>query len=213
MDGTGGGGGKPRLEPGPYQVEICEKLANGWTLIDVCKLEHMPARSVVNEWVGSHPEFADNYARARVLGMLYWADEIIGIADDARNDWMERERADGSIDVIPDHEHIQRSRLRIDTRKFLMAKVAPHLFGDSLFVEKQTDDIQKLSDRELIERTRLMAGRLGIEVPDGVQRLIEAEAVDVTPEAVPAAPGGGTGQVSDTKETLPSGEGEGETLD
>ncbi len=31
-----------------------------------------------------------------------------------------------------DHEHVQRSRLRVDTRKWLMARMAPKKYGDKM---------------------------------------------------------------------------------
>ena len=62
----------------------------------------------------------------------HFADEIIEIADDASNDWMERERKDGSTEAVLNYEHVQRSRLRIDARKWLMARMAPKKYGDKI---------------------------------------------------------------------------------
>ena len=68
-----------------------------------------------------------------------YAEEIIEIADDAKNDWMERE----GFKTL-NQEHIQRSRVRIDTRKWLMAKLMPKKYGDRVEVvrrpEEMTDD-------------------------------------------------------------------------
>jgi hypothetical protein len=66
------------------------------------------------------------------MQLEYWADETIEIADDGQNDWMERERPDGGIDVLLNGEHVQRSKLRIDSRKWLLSKLKPERYGDSL---------------------------------------------------------------------------------
>lgn len=54
------------------------------------------------------------------------AEEILQIADDGRNDTYED--ADGHERT--DSDVIQRSRLRVDTRKWLMSKLAPKKYGD-----------------------------------------------------------------------------------
>lgn len=58
------------------------------------------------------------------------ADEIIEIADDGSNDWMEREGK-----AAPNGEMVNRSRLRVDTRKWLMSKMAPKKYGDKMSTE------------------------------------------------------------------------------
>ncbi len=48
-------------------------------------------------------------------------DEALEIADDASGDWM----VDKDGKKTLDHEHVQRSRLRVDTRKWAAGKLAP----------------------------------------------------------------------------------------
>ncbi len=73
--------------------------------------------------------FYGRCSQNRSLAMR-WADEALEIADDGSNDWMKRQGEDGEVHVIYDHEHIQRSRLRVDTRKWLLSKVLPKVYGD-----------------------------------------------------------------------------------
>ena len=56
----------------------------------------------------------------------------LDIADDGSNDWVERKNADGSTTEVVNGEHIQRSRVRIDARKWLLSKLAPKKYGDKL---------------------------------------------------------------------------------
>jgi len=108
---------------------ICADLAKGMTLRQVCRQEGMPSHSTVIQWalddVG--PGFADQYARARQVGYMVMAEDLTEIADDGVNDWMEVETG-----KQPDHEHIQRSKLRVDTRKWLLSKALPKVYGDKL---------------------------------------------------------------------------------
>ncbi len=39
---------------------------------------------------------------------------------------------DGKGNKVLDHEHVQRSRLRVDTRKWAAGKLAPKRYGDKL---------------------------------------------------------------------------------
>ncbi len=117
---------------------ICNRIADGELLTDICKDPDMPAVRTVTRWLmesregGSVPEsFTALYTKAREMSVIIREDEIIGISDDARNDWMDRQVGDETIRVL-DHEHVQRSKLRVDSRRWLLSKVAPHKYGERL---------------------------------------------------------------------------------
>lgn len=58
-------------------------------------------------------------------------DEIIDIADDATNDWMETfEKEGNNTGWNFNDENVQRSRVRVDTRKWMMARMKPNKYGD-----------------------------------------------------------------------------------
>ena len=75
--------------------------------------------------------FAAHYAKARDAGLEEMADELLEITDDASNDWMERHDPDNPGFAL-NGEHVQRSRLRVDTRKWILSKLAPKRYGDRL---------------------------------------------------------------------------------
>lgn len=109
--------------------DILQRLADGQTLREICRMEGYPPESTVRTWVLDDREgFAARYVLARELQAETWADEIVSIADDATNDWMKRQ--DGT--TAPDYEHIQRSRLRVDTRKWLLSKMKPGTYGEKV---------------------------------------------------------------------------------
>jgi hypothetical protein len=65
------------------------------------------------------------------LGIEALAEDILDIADNANNDWMERQGRDGQdLGWIANGENIQRSKLRVDSRKWLLSKLAPKKYGE-----------------------------------------------------------------------------------
>ncbi|GHE70078.1 hypothetical protein GCM10019059_32350 [Camelimonas fluminis] len=131
--------------PTEYSAEvadiICERIADGESLRDICKADEMPARSVVFRWLSIHREFSDQYARAREAQADAISDDMLAIADDGQNDWIER-NGEGDEDAgwRVNGEHIQRSRLRIDARKWMAAKLAPKKYGDRQSVDHTSSD-------------------------------------------------------------------------
>jgi hypothetical protein len=87
------------------------------------------------KWAREKPEFSQQYAKAREALLDHWAEEITEIADDGSNDWIKREAEEGRVEIKVDAEHINRSRLRVDTRKWLLSKLAPKKYGDKTQVE------------------------------------------------------------------------------
>jgi cell division protein YceG involved in septum cleavage len=108
---------------------ICERLAEGWSLRQIGKELDCSASSIV-QWRAEDATFSEQYARAMDARADRMADEILEIADEGSNDWMEREGV-----LVPNHEHISRSKLRADTRRWLMAKMAPKRYGEKTTTE------------------------------------------------------------------------------
>jgi len=81
------------------------------------------ARQTFLDWVDKDQELSGQYARARSDMIDKIADDIMTIADE---------------DLIPtgegkvDSAMVQKQRLRVDTRKWLLSKMAPKKYGDKL---------------------------------------------------------------------------------
>ncbi len=116
------------------QDAVCQYLASGLHMKQICVKARMPSENTVYRWLAEDKEFQKRYARARTISTEAMEQEIIEIIDDGRNDWMERQNADGSTYEVVNHEHIMRSRARVDTRKWIMARRAPKKYGDRLDV-------------------------------------------------------------------------------
>lgn len=111
---------------------ICKLLAEGMTLRRVCVRLELK-QSTVRGWVLDIDTFAAQYARAREMGYQAMADELVDISDDNAKDWKTIGREGAEYDV-PDREVVDRSRLRVDTRKWLLSKALPKIYGDRLDV-------------------------------------------------------------------------------
>jgi len=121
--------GRPTAYTPELARAICARMAAGESLRAICRAEDMPAESTVRMWaVLDRDGFYAQYTQAREAQMDSLAEDILEIADDSARDI--RTDADGK--EIVDHEHIQRSKLRVDTRKWLMSKIAPKRFGDKI---------------------------------------------------------------------------------
>jgi len=120
------GRGRPTVYTEAIAAEICERIANGASLKSVCSDDAMPSEATVINWhLDDREGFSERYMRARAVQAMRWHDEVVEIADDGSNDWMAKNKGE----LVVDHEHVTRSRLRIDTRKWLMSVTVPRLFG------------------------------------------------------------------------------------
>lgn len=111
--------------------KICARLADGESLRTVCKDEGMPCKSTVFNWLRTIPEFRANYGVAKVECADAYIEEVIDIADDGSNDWMLSNKPN-STGYVMNGEHIQRSRVRIDTRKWIASKMNPKKYGEKV---------------------------------------------------------------------------------
>ena len=129
------GPGRPTEYDPDLAKEILERLADGETLSSICQDERFPASRTVRRWaLDPDHEFSPLYTHARKIGYHYMADELLDISDDSRNDWMERHGKDDA-GWTTNGDHVQRSRLRVDTRKWLLSKALPKVYGEKFVAE------------------------------------------------------------------------------
>lgn len=157
--------GRPTTYNPKIAAEICEHLAEGRSLRSYCAHEGSPSKSMVMRWLRDHEDFRDQYARAREDQAEILADEILDVADDGTNDYMLRKRGDEDVEVV-NNDHIARSRLRVDTRKWFASKLRPKKYGDRVTnemvgkdggpVQVETKDV---SDVEAARRIAFMLGK------------------------------------------------------
>lgn len=101
-------------------ARLCERLAAGEPLSRICRGPGMPTAPEVLAWLADprHADFQGAVARAREARADALVDEILSIADD-----------------LAGAEQVQRSKLRVDTRRWLAARLAPAKYGDASSLE------------------------------------------------------------------------------
>ena len=113
------------------EQSIVDWIASGRTLREFCRQDGKPSHDAVYDRQKLCEDFKQRIARAREIGEDVIAEECLAIADDGSNDYMERDLGDGVVVQQLNSEHIQRSRLRVDTRLKLLAKWNPKKYGDT----------------------------------------------------------------------------------
>lgn len=137
--------------------EICQMLANGMTLLSICKLPDMPEMTTVHRWLDSNPDFQSSYAHARKLQADAMAEQVI-------------EEAMSSHDAPI-------GRLRMDALKWFASKMAPKKYGEKVEVEQTGNANFKISF-SVPERDTLNSLK-GIELPAPDPQLIDIQAEKV----------------------------------
>jgi len=109
---------------------ICESLSRGLSLRKAAQAEGISHVTVL-DWIRDIPGFSDQYARAREAGWALLADELVEISDRSESDTFidqdGRERTNTEV--------VARSRLMVDTRKWLLSKMLPKVYGDKVTQE------------------------------------------------------------------------------
>jgi hypothetical protein len=109
--------GRPSAYSSDLALLICEELADGRSLIQICETEGMPNRRTVQRWLLADAEFRQLYDAARRIGC-----DMLGEA--AHDDAM---AARG--------EEVPAARLRLDATKWYISKLHPRKWGDRLINE------------------------------------------------------------------------------
>ena len=111
--------------------EACERMEKGESVRAILKDEHMPSSRTFFKWIDKDDLKVKQYARACDLRADHMFDEMFDIADNSSNDYMDKLQGDEVIKV-PNTENIQRSRLRIDTRKWALSKMNPKKYSEKM---------------------------------------------------------------------------------
>jgi hypothetical protein len=125
--------------------EICDRLADGEPLNAICKTPGMPCFKAVLNWVHNDvraPGFGQRYARARSIGYERIAEEVLTISDS---------RCTGPNGYV-DNAAVQRARLMVESRKWLLSKMLPKIYGDKI-------ELSGDASAPLIQRIELVAVR------------------------------------------------------
>lgn len=130
--------GRPSLFTQEIAEQIIEQLAAGTPLAEICRKEGMPGYRTVYDWMGKYEDFSAAIAHAREDGEDAIAADCLQIADDSRNDFIEQQdKEDQPAWWKFNGDHVQRCKLRIETRLKLLSKWNPKKYGDK--IQNETD--------------------------------------------------------------------------
>ena len=118
---------------------ICLRIAEGESLREIVRTPGMPDRSTVYDWLLRHPDFADQYTRAREEQADTLADEIIAIADESPQTVEVRDREGNVLDIKIDSGYVNYQRQRIDARKWTAMKLKPKKYGERVALAGDAD--------------------------------------------------------------------------
>jgi hypothetical protein len=120
---------------------IFTEMAQGKSLRQILNQdnENMPSRKLFYEWVAKDKELSDHYAKVMDLRSDVLFDEMIDIADDTSNDTVYTETGEKV-----NSEWINRSRLRVDTRKWILSKMNPKKYGDKTDITTNGEKITNI---------------------------------------------------------------------
>ena len=119
-------GGRPTKYSLAIALQICERIADGESLVKICSDPAMPKKTAVYEWLLRHKEFADIYARAREDQADTLADEIHAIADELPQQIVDEKGKTSRYDSA----YVQWQKNRVDARKWVAAKLKPKKYSD-----------------------------------------------------------------------------------
>lgn len=115
---------KPVRDKAAICQEVLEGMRNGLSAFKACQKAGVP-QSTFNRWVDADAKLAEDYAHAREDLIERMAQEVMELSDqevpetgDGKKDW----------------QAIQKHKLQVDTRKWLLSKLAPKKYGDKLEV-------------------------------------------------------------------------------
>lgn len=132
---------RPSLYTEELADKICHQIATSSKgLHSICKADDMPSTVTVYSWLKdeNHKEFLNKYVRAREDQADFLADEILQIADDSSKDTIEHEK----FGEIENKEWVNRSKLRVDARKWVASKLKPKKYGDKMDLTTDGEKLQ-----------------------------------------------------------------------
>ena len=131
--------GRPEIHTPELARLICAEIATtSKSLKTICKGENMPSVGTVLKWLHEDKDgFLGQYTRAKEDQADFLAEEMLAIADDGSNDTIVTEKGD-----YENKEWTSRSKLRVETRKWIASKLKPKKYSERVDI---TTDGDKLS--------------------------------------------------------------------
>lgn len=129
--------GRPTKRTKGLETLIIARMMGGESVREICRDPSVPSRATIHNWLaedaanGVEGGFLDQYARAQEVRAADIFDEIIEIADDDTEDFLPDEEGGYYFN----REHVQRSKLRMEGRQWVLARMSPKKYGPKGAIE------------------------------------------------------------------------------
>lgn len=117
---------------------ICKRIAMGESLRKICADAGMPDRGTFNAWRKQTEELQRQYDAACIDREENYFEQIIDIADECRVGEKRVTKANGDIEVT-EVDMVERAKVQIDARKWVLARMNRKKYGDKLGVDGGED--------------------------------------------------------------------------
>jgi hypothetical protein len=131
--------GRPSKYSDEVAHEICTRLGLGESLRKICRDDDMPSLASVMSWLTTKPDFLEQYTRAREIQAETQFDELVDIVDQPPELNYVTDKNGELIEVKFDSSYVAWMKLRVDTRKWTAARMAPKKYGDHKPPEEKAD--------------------------------------------------------------------------
>jgi hypothetical protein len=105
--------------------------------------DRFPTAKTFYQWMECDDALSERYARAKKAQLQVLADQIVDLSDNDRICEKITIKADGTREVVI-IDQVERTKLQIDSRKWLLAKLNPKKYGDRLEVQQTGDPLGDL---------------------------------------------------------------------
>lgn len=110
---------------------VIQQIESGCSVNSILKEQGTPGSETFYKWIDEDKEKAKKYVRACEDRADLIFEDILHIADDSTNDTQTVDMSGVEIEVV-NKENVQRSRLRVDARKWMLSKMNPKKYGDKI---------------------------------------------------------------------------------
>ena len=131
--------GRPSIYTDELAHEICVRLGSGESLRKICLDERIPSIATVMSWLTKKPDFLEQYTRAREIQAETQFDELIDIVDQPPELSHITDKNGELVEVKFDSSYVAWMKLRVDTRKWTAARMAPKKYGEQKTPEQVHD--------------------------------------------------------------------------
>lgn len=119
---------------------ILDEIEKGESLRSALDTNGCPTAATFYAWMDADEEILKRYARATEARADKIFDEILEIADKQGEDVIHTDEGE-----VINHNIVQRNRLQIDARKWVLAKMNPKKYGDKVDVTSGDKPLQQPS--------------------------------------------------------------------